>query len=107
VTPHPDRRRNVIWITAPKRHPGSEILGDERVICELHGAPDHSDAETLQANARLIAGAPELLEACKAALSEYEPVTLGTFHGREIKGQTAMNVPSLLRAPIAKAEGNT
>ena len=49
----------------------SDLIGDFRGneicnLCESHGNREHSYAEC-EANARLIAAAPELLEACKAA----------------------------------------
>ncbi len=50
--------------------------------------------EEAQANARLIAAAPDLLEACKAALAV-----------REKNGMGEVGVSAQLRAVIAKAEG--
>ncbi len=74
--PHPDKRRNEAWVTAPPNLPG-DTFGTQRIMCELHGCPDHHDAETIQANARRIvecvnaceginpAAVPKLLAACK------------------------------------------
>ena len=51
-----------------------------------------------EANARLIAAAPELLEACREALALISEFELEALDGRD-------EVPDLLRAAIAKAEG--
>ena len=57
-------------------------------------------AEEAQANARLIAAAPELLEACKAALVELEGLD-ATFEGLD---ESTYESLFILRAAIAKAE---
>ena len=51
-----------------------------------------------EANARLIAAAPELLEACQEALALISEFELEALDGRD-------EVPDLLRAAVAKAEG--
>jgi hypothetical protein len=58
-------------------------------------------AETLAANIRLIEAAPDLLEACKAAML--------LFDGRESRKDSALigQLPNLLRRAIAKAEGQS
>jgi hypothetical protein len=48
------------------------------------------------ANARLIAAAPDLLAACKVALEYLAPVCI-----------SSQAIPNMLRAAIAKAEGRT
>ena len=58
------------------------------------------DAET-EANARLIAAAPELLEACKAALTEMAAWEMDP----DDMLNTALEPIRSLRAAIAKAEG--
>ena len=56
--------------------------------------------ETVRANARLIAAAPELLEACHAALEIIDCYTLGSAEEIEKKP-----IAKMLRAAIAKVEG--
>jgi hypothetical protein len=53
-----------------------------------------NDESVKAANARLIAAAPELLDACNAALTDYEAC---------MPGATSMR--AILRAAIAKATG--
>lgn len=59
------------------------ITHGETQVCALHSG--------IKANARLIAAAPELLEACKTVLKGTEYMTDSDF--------------SLIRSAIAKAEG--
>lgn len=63
------------------------------MICQVGGLRDRNT----EANARLISAAPELLEACKAALkiieAEQEACGIYTAH------------TNIIRAAIAKAEG--
>jgi hypothetical protein len=64
--------------------------------CDIPGAHGEVGTDEAKANARLIAAAPEMLEALKAI------VVLAKDHGR-------MNLPQcagMARAAIAKAEGN-
>jgi hypothetical protein len=61
------------------------ILFDSKTVC-----PEES-----QANARLIAAAPELLEACKEALEHFDKYTKGIV----------IDAKDSLRMAIAKAEG--
>ena len=56
--------------------------------------PNQWTTHLLEANARLIAAAPDLLEACEAYVRAYEDVT-GTIH-----------VNDRVRAAIAKARGD-
>ena len=81
------------WLYKGKHHTagnGPEVLG----ICIVRR---HSDAdgrcEVAEANARLIAAAPDLLEACKIAAHHMSCIAIGG------------SVEAILRAAIAKAEG--
>lgn len=62
-------------------------------ICRVHGY-----LHDVEANAALIAAAPDLLEACKAALENIE---------RYGSGYCSDNVMEVLTAAIAKAEPDT
>jgi hypothetical protein len=80
---------------------GKVVRGKGRFICRVN----HQDIadEPLVRNetddARLIAAAPELLEACKAAML--------LFDGHESRKDSAViaQLPQLLKAAIQKAEG--
>lgn len=81
---------------------GDIILGPDYIVARADREFTGKDEES--ANARLIAAAPELLEACKMALTQ--------IMGSDIQGVwlNAPNKPeitpeSVLRAAIAKAEG--
>ena len=80
---------------------------DDSVVCSVHSHP-HPCAK---ANARLIAAAPELLEACKAlhdALSdivEGENNTFGSYELCNADRDASMAAFDLSFAAIAKAEG--
>ena len=65
------------------------ILGDDRRLAVVHVSDDETDA-----NARLIAAAPDLLEACKDALD-------ALYHAED----TMEPLRESLRAAISKAEG--
>jgi len=84
---------------SPWHHGGYEIQDDKgALICNLSGW--RSEQQTL-ANARLIAAAPELLEALQAFdNAAKESTTIITFAGRSLKLLTQA------RAAIAKAEGD-
>jgi hypothetical protein len=82
---------------------GPWTIGDDCCVYGNHGmirpfvaqiADDYNDGET-QANARLIAAAPDLLEAADDALADLE--------GYEFAAETIRK----LRAAIAKATGET
>ncbi len=68
-------------------------------VCEIWEHED-SDPDIAEANARLIAAAPALLEACEYALSVYENITSVGFVSYE--NRPARDV---LRAAIAQAKG--
>lgn len=62
----------------PTRHPGGDygIIAAGQVIAEAFHQTDISVYQHALANARLIAAAPELLEACQLALLNIEPEML-------------------------------
>lgn len=77
---------------------GDTVLVTPRLqIAQMDRCNKHPD--TAKANARLIAAAPELLEACRAVL-ESEESTLGD--GGSVIGD---QYRSLIQAAIDKAEG--
>lgn len=51
----------------------TEWEGDEGDVISICEMPFHHHDDENEANARLIAAAPDLLEACKAALSDDQP----------------------------------
>lgn len=65
--------------TAPRHDGDRGIYWKYGLICDMNGGPN-DDSETL-ANARLIASAPELLDALKGLL---EMVTDNRLHGDEV-----------------------
>ena len=65
-----------------------QFIGDYEVFCQSCADGGYQTPEIAEADARLIAAAPELLEACKRAL----------------KSSTYAGVTRLLQAAIAKAE---
>ncbi len=69
------------------------IANDERrtVVCWI---PAPASSPLVEEDARLIAAAPELLEACRAALEL-----------SEIENSLTSKVENLLRAAVTKAEG--
>lgn len=66
------------------------VQGFTQTICELNGPWNPAN---YAANARLIAAAPQLLEACQAALAGFQ------------EGKARVKVYDLLFAAIAKATG--
>lgn len=68
---------------------------DGKIICDLR------DGEEMQANARLIATAPELLAACKAAL---DAAKIDADDG-DLALEALSEIRAGLAAAIAKAEG--
>ncbi len=68
-----------------------------RNVCEVAISQTGVNREESEANARLIAAAPELLEVSKRALAELEDC--------EIQEQSIIEAAQLLRAAIVKVEG--
>lgn len=69
-----------------------------------------SDREMANANANLIAAAPELLEACKeliAVQTQFDKYTGCGMPGNDYYSNEFMRAVKLARAAIAKAEGRT
>ena len=69
------------------------------------GGPERLPASTAEANARLIASAPDLLEACKAMLKYIE--SDADIYQHEIPSCGPAGYCLQARAAIAKAEGLT
>lgn len=70
-------------------------------VCITDPGPDRATRAELKANAALIAAAPDLLAACRAALAEKSRAYQDTFDSRMDNDPTVRT----LRAAIAKAEG--
>lgn len=88
-----------VWTDYPT-HPGYDGAGYESQICDVIPLGKEISRDQRDANARLIAAAPDLLAACK------EFVRVNGFNGYEFDS----NEPSLYRMivdAIAKAEGRT
>lgn len=84
-------------------HPEDNIIshGDGRLLIEWQGRSKHVSAEERDANARLIAAAPELLEALQ--LLEAEMVLSGNAGSEDYGWKPAIEKT---RAAIAKATGS-
>lgn len=91
------------WSTSPYYSDGEVIAGDKKIaiVCgsnygEWRDADDCGEAE-FQANAALIAAAPDLLEACEAlnCIDHIEQASVGPLRDALMKA----------RASIAKARG--
>jgi len=84
---------------------GDGIKTHGNTLCDVYmGGPaaTNSTKETVEANARLIAASPDMLEALKAVVVDYdECVRIGM-----IDMVVEDNVISLVRAAISKAEGS-
>jgi hypothetical protein len=87
------------WIVANR----NEICADnehESLVAEVFDETDQ-----WRANARLIASAPDLLEACKAAVFALNQIPSRTLHPMVGVHKTTYSICSLLDAVIQKAEG--
>ena len=74
------------------------MRGVAHVECFGSEVPDYAVSE---ANAKLIAAAPELLEACKRTLEYFQPTKVSTRSPEEFRNELL----NPLIAAIAKAEG--
>lgn len=97
------------WVTADKRFANgirSEVEAESGTICSCIrtvNSPKNGGSRTwdeVDANATLIAAAPDLLAACQAALDYFNE----TRSGREWRDNGGEE-PGLLRDAINKAEG--
>jgi hypothetical protein len=89
----PGRKQDEWRVDPPKGHNGVSI------VASVHG-PD------MEANANLIAAAPDLLKALKAAEKEIRRLHMlhgGYYEGRV--GEPKLSVADKARAAITKAEG--
>jgi hypothetical protein len=74
------------------------------VICDTaHNAKSRTPEN--EANARLIAAAPDLLAACQQLLKDFNQLWLDTTDGEH--GEPLDQGPNMARAAIAKATGET
>ncbi len=82
------------WVYGPEREGGNGYIA-------VASGTASADWDEVMANARLIAAAPDLLEACEAALAnlDYLREQWGFHASREMTGK--------LRAAVAKANGET
>jgi len=78
-----------------------EIVGNAIATCHISRAV--GDLSTADANARLIAAAPDLLEACRALVLEWNSCFEGQDTGYD--GTPLHDCVMLASAAIAKAEG--
>ena len=83
----------------PKGHPES-VCSDNRVIAYMSKA---SDVAVMQANARFIATAPEMLEALEILLHEYEQLMIHVNVANSTYFRSLVYNASLV---IAKAKGS-
>jgi len=67
--------------------------------------PNEGTIRSSQANARLIAAAPELLEACKLLLKEWDNRGFPELNKNQCYSIDVLNGFALVRQAIAKAEG--
>lgn len=90
-----------IWIQSP--------VSSDNVICDLVGRDADCLAVEDEANARLIAAAPELLAALKAVDLVWERQNLPTnaVHGPDCLGDDEHEAWGLVITAIAKAEGRS
>ena len=97
------------WFLSPDEHEDEPFNGawnitvPNRTIASV--APYDFADDTNEANARLIAAAPEMLEALKDALAYFSDREDADHNGRTFVGNEEMRLATALRAAIAKASG--
>lgn len=84
------------WITAAPKY---GIGGDARVVAQIHSGPDCAPDTHADANAHLIAAAPDLLAAAKAVAA------LWAEHGLGDDDAQSEPVWNALQRAITRAEG--
>jgi hypothetical protein len=100
VAPAFPGEKNRWRITAQSPH----VEGKMQTVCELNGPWDEKN---YQANARLIASAPALLEACKAMVALLDqPVFAGLQSSNAIAAGDLAQGRKWLGSAIAQATGN-
>mgnify|MGYP001600623960 CR=1 FL=1 len=95
-TPGPWKVTELDWDSSDTYINPSRETGEFALICRMTGSHAHKNA-----NARLIAAAPELLEALEEALT----APFGLVRGDDARKQT--DFVTKARAAIAKAKGET
>ena len=91
------------WVVGPKDAAGSDYVAD----AHMHVGRSQDDERDL-ANARLIAAAPELLEATERWLDEYADYTgMSRDEVCGCNGTPPLCTPCIARAAIAKARGGS
>lgn len=89
-----------LWIAVRCKH-GWHIGPQPDGVCTIHDNTDRSNCEQHEANARLIAAAPDLLEVCHVANELYAKYALLAQPEASLNVEQWIND---LRAAIAKAE---
>jgi hypothetical protein len=85
-----------VWLNIGSRH--RYIIGTDGLSCQ--GPED-------EANARLIAAAPDMYDALKAAIASGMVPVSSVSEGGAVKYSAQVQAADLVRAAIAKAEGRT
>jgi hypothetical protein len=98
------KRNSSFWEINPvnRSESGPWSVGD---VCA--SAPDDADGGLQEANARLIAAAPDLLEALEAAVGCGMVPTSSMKDGGAARHSIQVRVADMIRAAIAKAKGET
>ena len=86
------------WTVDTKYFHAPEILSNDHIVARAMYWLGSEDAAEVAANARLIAAAPQLLEACKA-MEEWADKDINFFSARFVKAMY------MIDAAIAAAEG--